>query len=76
MIGSILYVRATRPDVMQVVGVVSIFQSAPKETHVAAVKRILRYLKGTMDYGLWYPKSNNFTLKEFTNVDWSGSVDD
>ena len=45
MIGSILYVTATRPNVMHVVGVFSVFQSAPKETHVAAVKRIFRYLK-------------------------------
>ena len=50
MIGSLLYVTTTRPDVMQVVGVVSKFQSTPKETHVAAVKRIFRYLKGTLDY--------------------------
>ena len=69
IIGNILYVTTTRPDVMQVVGVVSRFNSAPKETHVAAVKIIFRYLKGTMDYGLWYPKSDNFTLKEFTDTD-------
>ena len=56
MIGCLLYVTTTRPDVMQVVGLVPRFQSTPKETHVIAVKRILRYLKGTMDYGLWYPK--------------------
>ena len=56
MISILLYVIATRPDVMQVVGVVVRFQSAPKETHVAAVKIILRYIKGTVDYGLWYQK--------------------
>ena len=56
---------------MQVVGLVARFQSAPKETHVAAVKIILRYLKGTMDYGLWYPKSNNFTLREFIYTYWA-----
>ena len=61
---------------MQVVGLVSRFQSAPKEIHVAGVKRILRYLKGTMDYGLWYPKINNFTLKEFIDAYWEGIVDD
>ena len=43
---------------------------------MVAVKRILRYVKGTMNFGLWYPKSNNFTLKAFTNVDWEGSVED
>ena len=76
MIGSLLYVTTTRPDVMQDVGLVSIFQSAPKETHDASVKIILRYLKGTMEYGLWYPKRNNFTLREFTDADWEGSVDE
>ena len=76
MIGSLLYVTTTRPDVMQDLGLVSIFQSAPKETHDASVKIILRYLKGTVDYGLWYPKSNNFTLKTFTIADWEGSIDD
>ena len=56
---------------MQVVGLVSIFQSAPKETCVAVVKIILKYLKGTVDYGLWYLKRNNFTLREFIDADWA-----
>jgi hypothetical protein len=47
MIGSLLYVTASRPDVMQVVGQVARFQATPKESHVLAVKRIFRYLKGT-----------------------------
>ena len=62
MIGIRLYVTATRPDVMQVVGLVARFQSNPKETHVTTVKRIFKYLKGTMEYGLWYPKSQDFIL--------------
>ena len=72
MIGSLLFVTTTTPYVMQAIGLVAIFQSAPKETHVAVVKIILRYLKGTMDYGLWYPKRNNFTLKAFTSdANWA-----
>jgi hypothetical protein len=47
MIGNLLYVIASRPDVMQAVGQVARFQAAPKESHVLAVKRIFRYLKGT-----------------------------
>jgi hypothetical protein len=47
MIGNLLYVKASRPDVMQAVGKVARFQEAPKESHVLAVKRIFRYLKGT-----------------------------
>ena len=76
MICSLLYVTSTRRNIMQVVDLVSRFQAAPRETHVVVVKIILRYLKGTLDYGLWYSKRTNFTLKEFTNVDWAGSADD
>ena len=47
MIGNLLYVTTSRPDVMQTVGHVAQFQAAPKESHVLAVKRIFRYLKGT-----------------------------
>ena len=51
-IGSLLYVTTSRPDVKQAVGMVARFQAAPKENHVQAVKRIFRYLKGTIDSGL------------------------
>jgi hypothetical protein len=54
MLGSLLYVTTSRPYVMQVVGQVARFQAAPKESHVLAVKRIFRYLKGTKEFGLWY----------------------
>ena len=76
MIESLLYVIATRPDVMQVVGLVARFQLAPKETHGTGATRIFKYLKGTMECGLWYPKGQDFTLKAFTNGYWVGSVDD
>jgi hypothetical protein len=56
MIGRLVYVTASKPDVMQAVGQVARFQAAPKESHVLAVKRIFRYLKGTEEFGLWYPK--------------------
>ncbi|XP_057835702.2 secreted RxLR effector protein 161-like [Cryptomeria japonica] len=76
MIGSLLYVNATRPDIMQVVDVVAWYQEAPKETHVQAVKRIIKYLKGTMDFGLWYPKGDYFTLKEYIDAKWVSDTDD
>ena len=44
--------------------------------HVTTVKIIFKYLKGTMEYGLWYPKIQDFILKEITNADWEGIVDD
>ena len=60
MIGSLLYLIASRPDIMYSVCLCARFQSCPKESHLSAVKRILRYLKRTMDIGLWYPKGNSF----------------
>ena len=59
MIGSLLYITTSHPDIMQDVGMVGIFQSAPKQSHLVAVKRIFRYLKGIMNYGLWYPRNQN-----------------
>ena len=76
MIGILLYVNGSRPNVMQVVGLVARFQSTPKETHVKEVKIIFRYLKGTMDFGLWYPKGEDFTLIAYTDADWESSVDE
>ena len=61
---------------MHVVGQVARFQAAPKESHIIVVKRILQYLKGTKEYGLWYPKGSNLIIQAFKYVDWAGSVDD
>jgi hypothetical protein len=60
MIGSLLYITTSRSDIMHDVGMVGRYQSAPKQSHLLAVKRIFRYLKETMTYGLWYPKNHNF----------------
>ena len=76
MIGSLLYVIASRLDVMQAVRLVAWFQANPKEAHVLAIKRIFRYLKGTTEFGLWYPKGNELTLVAYTDADWAGSIDD
>jgi hypothetical protein len=62
MISSLLYVTTSRPDVMQVVGQVARFQATPKESHVLAVKRILKDLKETKEFGLWYPKGKDLSL--------------
>jgi hypothetical protein len=67
---------SSRPDVMQAIGQVAIFQEAPKETHVMVVKRIFKYLKETKDYGLWYPKGNELSLVSYTDAYWVGSIDD
>ena len=69
MIGSLLYLTASRPDIMLEVGIVARFQSCPKESHVVAVKRIFRYLKGTSELGLSYPKDQQFELSAYTDAD-------
>ena len=56
MIGSLLYLIASRPDIMFSVCMHARFQADPKESHLVAVKRIFRYLNGTKELGLWYPK--------------------
>ena len=60
MIGSLLYITTSHLDIMQAVGMVGHYQSAPKQSHSVAVTRIFKYLKGTMTYGLWYPRNQNF----------------
>jgi hypothetical protein len=76
MIGSLLYVTTSRPDVMKEVGQVAIFQATSKETHVLAIKRIFIYLKGTTEFGLWYPKGNELTMVTYAYAYWEGSIDD
>ena len=56
MIGSLLYLTASRPDILLSVCICARFQSNPKESHLLTVKRIIRYLKGTINLGLWYSK--------------------
>jgi len=57
MIGSLLYLTASRPDIMFSVYLCARFQSCPKESHLHAVKRIFKYLFVTIDLGLWYPRN-------------------
>ena len=76
MIGSLLYLCASRPDNMLSVGICARFQAAPKESHFVAVKRIFRYLAQTPNFGLWYPRGANFDLLGYSDSDWAGeSVD-
>ena len=76
IIGSLLYLTASRPDISFSIGVCARYQAAPKESHLTAVKRIIRYINGTPDYGLWYSKDSNACLAGYSDVDWAGSVDD
>jgi hypothetical protein len=76
MIGSLLYITTSHPDIMHVVGMVGRYQSAPKQSHLLAIKRIFRDLKETMNYGLWYPKNQNFQLSVYSDVDWVNFMDE
>ncbi|GLJ31711.1 hypothetical protein SUGI_0637440 [Cryptomeria japonica] len=76
MVGGLLYLTQTRPDIMHVVCMAARYQGDPKESHVTVVKRIFRYLKGAMNYGLWYPKNDDFMLCAYTNAYWVGDIDD
>lgn len=69
MTGSLLYLISSRPDIMQAVGMVAIFQSSPKESHLMVVKTIFRYIKVTSEIGLWYPRDKGFDLIAYTDVD-------
>jgi hypothetical protein len=76
MIGYLLYLTTSRPDIMFSVCLCTHFQANPKESHLSALKRILRYLKHTPNIGLWYPKGANHTLVGFSNSDFAGSLVD
>ena len=76
MIGSLLYLTASRPDIMFSVCLCARYQSNPKESHLKAVKRIMRYLKGTVDFGLFYSKSSTFDLISYSDADFAGSKSD
>jgi hypothetical protein len=72
MIGSLLYLTASRPDILYSVCLCARFQSDPRESHLTAVKRIFRYLKGTTNLGLLYIKSLNSKLVGFCDADYAG----
>nr|GFB40326.1 uncharacterized mitochondrial protein AtMg00810-like [Tanacetum cinerariifolium] len=73
MIGSLLYLTSSRPDIMFVVCACARFQVTPKVSHLHAVKRIFRYLKCQPKLGLWYPKGSPFDLEAYTNSDYVGA---
>ena len=77
IIGSLLYLAvATRPDIAYSVGVLSKFCSKPSEAHLTAAKRVLRYLKGTQNFGLKYEGSVSESLEVYADADWAGDIDD
>ncbi|GJT50374.1 putative ribonuclease H-like domain-containing protein [Tanacetum coccineum] len=73
MIGSLMYLTASRPDIMFAVCACSRFQVTPKTSHLHAVKRIFRYLKGKPKLGLWYPRVSSFDLEAYSDSDYAGA---
>ncbi|GJX84836.1 putative ribonuclease H-like domain-containing protein [Tanacetum coccineum] len=73
MIGSLMYLTSSRPDIMFVVCACARFQVTPKVLHLHAMKRIFRYLKGQPKLGLWYPKDSPFDLEAYTDSDYAGA---
>ncbi|GJS13699.1 putative ribonuclease H-like domain-containing protein [Tanacetum coccineum] len=76
MIGSLMYLTASRPDIMFAVCACARFQVSPKSSHLLAVKRIFRYLKGKPSLGLWYSKDSPLELVAYTDSDYAGATQD
>jgi hypothetical protein len=76
IIGSLMYLMNTRPEICFAMNTLSQFLVEPRRVHLVAAKHVMRYLKGTIDYGLSYDGDHDFTLSGYTDVDWAGSVSD
>ena len=72
IIGSLLYLTASRPDIVYSVGMCARFQACARDSHLKAAKRILRYLKKTGDLVLFYPAGDTFDLVDFADADFTG----
>jgi hypothetical protein len=76
IIGSLMYLMNTRPDICFFVNTLSHFLVETIHVHLVAAKHVMRYLKGTIDYGLSYDRDHNFTLSGYTDSDWTGIIAD
>nr|GEV78641.1 hypothetical protein [Tanacetum cinerariifolium] len=74
-IGSLMYLTSSRPDIVQAICYCARYQARPTEKHLKGVKRIFRYLRGTIDMGLWYPNDSGFELTAFSDADHAGCID-
>ena len=68
MIGSLIYLTASKPDISYSVGVCARYQVNPKESHMIALQRIIKYVKTTVDFGVWYSKDTNDVLAGYSDV--------
>ncbi|KAL0844254.1 hypothetical protein Bca101_017500 [Brassica carinata] len=75
IIGSLMYITTTRPDLQFSVIMLSRYMSKPTMLHLQAVKRVLRYLRGTVDFGIWYKRGGSGELSVYTDSDFAGDSD-
>ncbi|GJV75384.1 retrovirus-related pol polyprotein from transposon TNT 1-94 [Tanacetum coccineum] len=75
MVGSLMYLTASRPNLVFVVCMCARYQAKPTKKHLEAIKRFFRYLKGTINMGLWYPKDNAMSLTAYADADHTGCQD-
>ncbi|GKE60726.1 hypothetical protein Tco_1511093, partial [Tanacetum coccineum] len=75
MVGALMYLTASRPDIVHATCYCSRYQARPTEKHLKEVKRIFRYLKNTINMGLLYPKDTSFELTAFSDLDHAGCLD-
>ncbi|GJX94302.1 retrovirus-related pol polyprotein from transposon TNT 1-94 [Tanacetum coccineum] len=75
MVGALMYLTASRPDIVHATCYCARYQARPTEKHLREVKRIFRYLKNTINMGLWYPKDTGFELTAFSDSDHAGCLD-
>ncbi|KAJ9542170.1 LOW QUALITY PROTEIN: hypothetical protein OSB04_028676 [Centaurea solstitialis] len=76
LVGSLVYLTVTRPDIAYAVHTVSQFMATPRSDHYAALLRILRYLKGTMFHGMYFSSTSSLVLRGFSDVDWDSDMTD
>ena len=76
IVGSLLYLTATRPDIMFAASLLSRFMHSPTKKHMGIAKRVLRYIQGTLSYGIEFTRDMNAVLIGFCDSDWAGSEDD
>ncbi|XP_070662512.1 secreted RxLR effector protein 161-like [Malus domestica] len=76
MVGSLLYLTVTRPDIMFAASLLARFMHNPTMKHMGTAKRVLRYIQGTVNYGVVYEKEKRAVLVGYYDSDWSGSEDD
>ena len=76
MIGSLLYLTASKPDISYSMRVCAKYQANPKESHMIVLKRIIKHVKSTTNFSVWYSKDTDDVLAGYFDADWAGNAND